>query len=1419
MDGIRCSVYEFVPIEVEDSSLSPLIQELKDKDIVIKLRPSEFDDDSDCTNENIVKSSSERVDASPESAKNLEDSAVNSISKDKTCNSLCKVIPNKSIQPQLVLKNKASIDPEGSSKEISKMGERNENLQNTKVAVEPPIEMDTSCQIMKGVDEEQNYPCTYVVGTDNYDGNESKCEDHRRDTDSHKSPVPFVNLPDNETQSMDVTSITLPHGPNENGNEDKDCQLAIDQGHFTKEENSLKPKSVSDGHGTIKGDVPGVSCQSLPVGQPFKDGEKDASTDKMLPMQYANSSSTSGDHTISEKNVALDKKLPKENDYNESVDQAEMLIFGEQEKSNDSTPLQDGIVDESQAEVLADVSVVSCSPQEQDDELIENQVETAHILGPEAASYHPPKDGDSIQEVEAGPQVLPLQDNPVEVGHEPNEMAMNIDVYRISLDNYEKDPKAENVLSVFEDSDSKHKLGSEDSEADTRCPTPTNGDGPLLFCQATLGQQNDGDGKKDASSDEMLQTQYANENTSMNVSYDDDDDATSEENLIIDMDKMSPEEHDPNDSMDETNNEIVSDQKTSDNDSKPMQDGIVGESQAKVLPDVSVVNFDQEKDDKLIENEVETAHILAQKAVSHHQAQSPQDGFTLLQDPSEMRLFGKDDSLQEVEASPHVLPLQDNPVEVVYEPKAMAMNTDLDRIALENCKKDPIVENILSVFVDSDSQPKLASKDIEADKICPTSTNGEGPVGYCQAILDGQPHDGDGKMDASSEEMLQTQYANENFMDGGVDSISEEILDIQSEFNERCPTPTRDENLYEYIPSLEQSIPNQVCKSSPGKEHRTNSTLTHQWGKEVYVEPELKLVGDQDPGRELCEENQNPRSGLLKTTDLPSSLIQSPALCRKSIGMDNVNGQTPVKRKMFSEEGCLLPVPCPPKKMSSDQELCKAPIPSRLSDDLHQPRTGCQADEVYKVKEMDNLAISNTSDGNEIKIPVIPTTLTDTLLDNHTSENNQHENEQDSEPNYMDAVYRFNESGMLTPTRTSIDSMSDEGEYFSSSSFDDPIQDCPIVKKCGQSSSIHSDDHRGVTEEDTYTMEPSTSSFKYTNYTFTKTVSKSLKQLTETCIDSDLTQFSMEQEFLIFSEEMKLLLNGKNPILMHSYPSSDRPQSVLDLSIGVDVAESSMGETLGESILYRHAFSSNGAEANVALSDIEAECARSFHTMMDNVCAGKTQLMDTDKRLRDHASSSRQMRSEMLGSLNHGLNSVVRQSSKTKFRFYILMTSDDAFFEETKVPHLLDLKKSTNVLFAGIDQPDDIGNLTHQDLFKKGGFIMLEGTAMEALSFYNNMGAYSEVMRTTIYMIRVVNAPNFTRFSTEEAEKKHLMKSCQETGIVEVLPYHQCDQLSREHPSYLSCLLQLQVQNITARFPVFVTGKCNECKCPQPPWC
>lgn len=49
------------------------------------------------------------------------------------------------------------------------------------------------------------------------------------------------------------------------------------------------------------------------------------------------------------------------------------------------------------------------------------------------------------------------------------------------------------------------------------------------------------------------------------------------------------------------------------------------------------------------------------------------------------------------------------------------------------------------------------------------------------------------------------------------------------------------------------------------------------------------------------------------------------------------------------------------------------------------------------------------------------------------------------------------------------------------------------------------------------------------------------------------------------------------------------------------------------------------------------------------------------------------------------------------------------------MPYLLSLKKSPGVQFAGIDEPDDVVNETHQELFVKGGFIMFDRAALESL--------------------------------------------------------------------------------------------------------
>lgn len=65
----------------------------------------------------------------------------------------------------------------------------------------------------------------------------------------------------------------------------------------------------------------------------------------------------------------------------------------------------------------------------------------------------------------------------------------------------------------------------------------------------------------------------------------------------------------------------------------------------------------------------------------------------------------------------------------------------------------------------------------------------------------------------------------------------------------------------------------------------------------------------------------------------------------------------------------------------------------------------------------------------------------------------------------------------------------------------------------------------------------------------------------------------------------------------------------------------------------------------------------------------------------------------------------------------------------SQVPYLLSLKKSPGVQFAGIDEPDDVVNQTHQELFVSGGFVMLDRAALESLrlrTYFHTVGLLSQ---------------------------------------------------------------------------------------------
>ncbi|XP_064807295.1 uncharacterized protein LOC135524066 isoform X3 [Oncorhynchus masou masou] len=460
-------------------------------------------------------------------------------------------------------------------------------------------------------------------------------------------------------------------------------------------------------------------------------------------------------------------------------------------------------------------------------------------------------------------------------------------------------------------------------------------------------------------------------------------------------------------------------------------------------------------------------------------------------------------------------------------------------------------------------------------------------------------------------------------------------------------------------------------------------------------------------------------------------------------------------------------------------------------------------------------------------------------------------------------------------------------------------------------------DHKGnrITYENYPVLKPSTSTHTWTAPNSNRQGSSSFLEFskrwddTHNTDESDLTQSSVDLETLIFSERMNQMLKRKRKSSSSRYNRSKHHRSTVEerassCSPAVTVHFSSLQEQesseehweglpslAGQKLkidmperkgmpeetdrdmpqhLQKLSYTKGSEMTHVSVSDLVAESFKAYHAMMTEVCAGRkyphrTERLKREEAKRNSLPKSRtpskdkdlcgQMKKDMYDSLHDNLNSVVKQSCKNKFRFYILVTSDDPFFNETKelleaeghitveqsqfclgkdspssplyiilrnediaehiceVPHLLELKKSQNVLFAGIDRPDDIVNLTHQELFSKGGFVVFEGAALDTLSLSSikKMSGFLEGLskkgkwKWLLHYKDSRKLKESARSSAEAQGKKSFMDNCQEAGMVEVLPYHECDVISRTRPNYLHCLVRLQVQNVSARLPVFIT--------------
>ncbi|XP_065530502.1 protein TASOR 2 isoform X3 [Lathamus discolor] len=164
-------------------------------------------------------------------------------------------------------------------------------------------------------------------------------------------------------------------------------------------------------------------------------------------------------------------------------------------------------------------------------------------------------------------------------------------------------------------------------------------------------------------------------------------------------------------------------------------------------------------------------------------------------------------------------------------------------------------------------------------------------------------------------------------------------------------------------------------------------------------------------------------------------------------------------------------------------------------------------------------------------------------------------------------------------------------------------------------------------------------------------------------------------------------------------------------------------------------------------------------------------------------------------------------------RLLVVIRNEDVSSHIHSVPCLLQLKHRPNVVFAGVDSPEDVPGHTYQELFHSGGFVVSDDGLLETVT----LGQLKEVVNVLEKLNRSGRWKWLLHYKESKklkedirvdpnAHKKHLiLRTCQGADLMEVLHYHTCDSVSPPGSEHIRCLLNLQVQHISARFAVYLT--------------
>lgn len=513
--------------------------------------------------------------------------------------------------------------------------------------------------------------------------------------------------------------------------------------------------------------------------------------------------------------------------------------------------------------------------------------------------------------------------------------------------------------------------------------------------------------------------------------------------------------------------------------------------------------------------------------------------------------------------------------------------------------------------------------------------------------------------------------------------------------DDRCPTPTLDEEPYQYMP----------CSGPRSSAVITTSTVAGETPKptsQKYPSQILTLLKGEMPldkkYKALVKSNLKSHSAprVLKRKDKSLSAQRHTDKCTQSEIASDKHGLQRGKPQAASPEKSKLPFPS-----ACHSKECLPTFKPNTGKDAHQdaPQPGdelpsCSQSQIIpaKISKSDATQQQHPSEDWENENSNLQKSKTSTELNTSELLEKRMKNLKEEDKRGQSKDSQLCSEGLSNLNKTNSETTNPPpADRLNQMKREDALKLKRVVQIVGKepggfserghehfSASLSGVDHR----EGDSSCWGLHGSLRCTIFNSSRKRSSTfLEQMSKRCLQEDLTEASVEEECLIFSEQMKQVLKSSNaqsvPIqepaahksilkftsgseAAHSSSLQDSP-SFVGLKITVNTSDrTSQADTSEEEI--GHSGQPDG------VSGVTVGRGRLYTGKMDNVGAvRKGPVRHTDVRMdsgdrktdpRDHVKRER---------FHKIMNLETKRYSKTKYRFYILMTSDDPFFEETKV--------------------------------------------------------------------------------------------------------------------------------------------------------